>query len=571
MLQAIRRHLLIAGAFGIASNVLVLAPTIYLLQVYDRVLPSRSFETLAMLVVFMCIALAMMLTVDLIRSRIISDLARQLGDRLDRLALAARIDAHARKTLVQMPATPSDIASLRSFFSGAGITALLDLPWLFVYVGIVFFFHWVLGLIATASALLLMALTVMNDRLTKSRIRTIEIRQRETDQLYAQISRNAEVVSVMGMHEAWLAAWSGRKRIDVDAQTAVADTSTLNRNIGKVARQAIQVVMMGAGACLVINDYATGGVMIATTLLLGKALAPVDQLIGSWKQLTEVRQAWGRLDALYRQPPETPTVELPRPRGRISVEALSFNSPGTAHTQSRALLSNISFALDAGQLLVIVGASASGKSTLLRLLAGVWKPHVGVVRLDGADVSQWPRGSLGRYLGYVPQDVELFGGSVAANIARDPDVSLHDSAAIIQAAQRAGVHELVLDLPDGYQTDIGESGLTLSGGQRQAIALARALYGDPRLVLLDEPNANLDADGERKLNLALHRLKCDGVTVVVVTHRQGLLALADRVMVMRSGRIDCFGSREQVQGWMQARAKPADTKPRAARQEAPQA
>jgi len=567
MLHAIRRHLLIASAFGIASNVLILAPTIYLLQVYDRVLPSRSIETLAMLVIFMGIVLAMMLIVDVVRSRIFSDLARQLGDRLDRLALGARIDAQARKTLIPTLATPADIVSLRSFFSGSGITALLDLPWLFVYVGLVFVFHWILGLIATASAILLIGLTVMNDRLTKKRIHTVSLRQRETDQLYAQISRNAEVVTVMGMHETWLSAWAERKRVDVDAQTSVADTSMLNRNIGKVARQAIQVIMMAAGAWLVINDYATGGIMIATTMLLGKALAPVDQLLGSWKQLTEVRQAWSRLDDLYRQARATPTVELPRPRGRISVEALSFYSPVAGRTQSRALLSNIAFALDAGQLLVIVGASASGKSTLLRLLAGVWKPNAGVVRLDGADVSQWSHESLGRYLGYVPQDVELFAGSVAANIARNPDASQHDSAAIIRAAQRAGVHDLVLELPDGYQTDIGESGLTLSGGQRQSIALARALYGDPRLVLLDEPNSNLDADGERRLNLALHRLKSEGITAVVVTHRQGLLALADRVLVMRAGRIDCFGTREQVQGWMQARAKPTEAKPRAASQE----
>ncbi|WP_227245528.1 type I secretion system permease/ATPase [Paraburkholderia caribensis] len=567
MLQAIRRHLLIAGAFGIASNVLVLAPTIYLLQVYDRVLPSRSIETLAMLMIFMAIVLAMTLIVDVIRSRIFSDLARQLGDRLDRLALAARIDAHARRTLTTTLATPADIASLRSFFSGTGIIALLDLPWLFIYVGLVFLFHWILGLIATASALLLIGLTVMNDRLTKKRIHTVAVRQRETDQLYAQISRNAEVVAVMGMHEAWLARWAERKRVDVDAQTTLADTSMLNRIIGRIARQAIQVVMMGAGAWLVINDYATGGIMIATTMLLGKALAPVDQLIGSWKQLAEVRQAWGRLDALYQQPRETQMVELPRPNGRISVESLSFNSFATGRTQSRALLSNIAFTLDAGQLLVIVGASASGKSTLLRLLAGVWKPNAGVVRLDGADVSQWPRDSIGRYLGYMPQDVELFAGSVAANIARDPDESRHDSVAIIQAAQRAGVHELVMHLPDGYQTDIGDSGLTLSGGQRQAIALARALYGDPRLVLLDEPNSNLDAEGERKLNLALQRLKAEGITVVVVTHRQGLLALADRVLVLRAGRIDCYGTPGQVQGWMQGRAKQANAQPHAVSQE----
>ncbi|GJH27704.1 type I secretion system permease/ATPase [Caballeronia novacaledonica] len=569
ILHAIRRHLIVAASFGVASNLLVLAPTLYMLQVYDRVLPSRSIETLVMLIVFMCIALGMMLCVDVVRARILSHLAREIGDRLDRLALAARVEMQARRASTHALANPSDIAALRSFLSGAGVIALMDLPWLVFYLFIMFLFHWSLGLIAMSSMVLLIGLALVNDRLTEASIRSNTARQRETEQLYAQINRNAEIVTVLGMNTAMIDAWSERRRIDVDAQTSVADVSALNRNIGKIARQAIQVAMMGTGAWLVINQFATGGVMMATTLLLGKALAPIDQIIGSWKQLTEVRQAWSRLNALCCQPPAPRTVALPRPAGHLSSDVIGFSSREIGDPRGRALLGNVRFTLGAGQLLVIVGPSASGKSTLLRLLAGIWKPHAGAIRLDGANIAQWPRESLGRFLGYVPQDVELFGGSVAANIARDPDASRHDSAAIILAAKRAGVHDMILALPDGYQTHIGDPGLALSGGQRQRIALARALFGDPRLVLLDEPNSNLDVEGERRLNMALQALKRDGVTVVVVTHRQTVLALADRVMVMRAGEIDCFGTREHVQGWMQSRMKPAAAPSHESRQETP--
>ncbi|CAB3799667.1 type I secretion system permease/ATPase [Paraburkholderia fynbosensis] len=557
MFHAIKRHAWFAALFGVASNLLVLAPTLYLLQVYDRVLPSRSLETLAMLMVFMVIALLMMLAVDVVRSRLLSDLGRQLADRLDRLSLAARIEAHARRVQSLDVATAQDVAALRAFLSGSGITAFLDMPWLVVYLVLMFLFHWSLGLIAIASAVLLVSVALLNDRLTKNTVRAYTAHQRETDQLYTQINRNAEIVTALGMNTAVLDAWSSRRRIDLDAQAQAADTSALSRNISKTLRQAIQVVMMAAGAWLVINQIATGGVMLATTILLGKALAPVEHMLGSWKQFIEVRQSWKRLDALYRRPPVTRPVELPRPQGRLTVESLTFNSRGVGDPRGRMLLRGIHFALTPGQLLVIVGSSASGKSTLLRLLAGLWAPQSGTVRLDGADIAQWPRESLSRFLGYVPQDVELFSGTVAGNIARDPDLAKADAGAIVRAAQRARVHELILTLPNGYETQIGEAGETLSGGQRQAVALARALYGEPRLVLLDEPNANLDTDGERLLNNAVLQLKRDGVTVVVVSHRQTVLSIADRVLVMRGGQMECFGTREQVEAWMRSRTNPA--------------
>jgi PrtD family type I secretion system ABC transporter len=560
--QAIKRHLLVATFFGIASNLLVLAPTLYLLQVYDRVLPSRSLETLVMLVIFMTIALFMTFAVEVVRSRVLTDLGRQLADRLDRLALEARVDMLARRTPRPDLATSQDVAALRAFLSGAGVTALLDMPWLVFYLALMFLFHWSLGLIAVGSAIILVCLTLLNDRSTRGGVRSYMARQRETDQIAAQIGRNAEIVTVLGMNAAVIDAWAVRRSLDLDAQEQVTDTSMLNKNVSKALRQAIQVVMMAVGAWLVINQYATGGVMLATTILLGKALAPVEQMLGSWKQLTEVRQGWDRLNALYRWTVGRSAIELPPPKGRLTVDALTFSSRSVNDQRGRLLLKGIQFSLDPGQLLVIVGSSASGKSTLLRLLAGLWEPQSGTVRLDGADIANWPRDTLGRHLGYVPQDVELFSGSVAGNIARNPNPAGNDAPAVVLAAQRAGVHEMILKLPSGYETSIGDSGEALSGGQRQAIALARALYGDPRLVLLDEPNANLDADGERQLNAALLRLKRDGVTVAVVTHRQAVLSIADRVMMMRSGQIECFGTREQVESWARSKAPPVGPAPR---------
>jgi PrtD family type I secretion system ABC transporter len=508
-----------------------------------------------MLAVVSVIALLLLFGLDQVRGQLWAAAGTQLDQWLTSEALSALLEERARQHQQTHLDALRDIATVRQFLSGPLVQALFDLPWFLVYLVIIFLFHPWLGFTALIGAGLLLGIAWLNERQSQPRVQQFKNAQRRVEQTQTQFLRNAEVIVSLGMTERMVCAWAGLKAVAAGAESNVFSTNLAYKNLTRFVRQLLQIVMMGVGAWLVIDQLATPGVMLAGTILLGKALAPVEVLVGAWKQLVEVRHAYPRLKQLS-EPQERPTpLRLPVPVGRVSVERVVYRPLPS----KPAIIKDLSFELGAGELLAVLGPSASGKSTLARLLIGVWKPQMGAVRLDGADVSQWPHAQLGQHIGYVPQDVELFFGTVAENIARshrhaDPAGQGNDAdavaTAVIQAAKRAGIHDMVLRLPGGYDTEIGDSGVLLSGGQRQRVALARALYGNPALVVLDEPNASLDDAGERALRDTLQALKTARVTVVVITHRHGLLGLADKILVLRDGQIEQFGPRDKVQRWL---------------------
>jgi PrtD family type I secretion system ABC transporter len=533
-----RPYFLYAGLFSLAINLLLLVPPLYMLQVFDRVLASRSVETLVVLTVAAIVALLVMAVLDVLRARLLgaagAALDRGLGPRVldGLLAQTARLSGGAYLNGLR------DVNTLRTFLGGAGLMALFDAPWLPIFLLVIFLFHPMLGIVALVGAIAMLALAVLNERLTRKPLERSQVEARRAGRFIDANVRNAEVVNALGMLPAVTQRWAKLN------DAALLEQMRANRIGGsltgwtKFARQFIQLAMLAVGAFLVVAQDVTAGVMIAATILLGRALAPVETLIAGWRSLVEARNAWRRLhDLLSANPPADAGTQLPAPEGRVELEGVAFR------LGDKVILRGVSFKLAAGESLGLIGPSASGKSTLARLIVGVWKSAAGVVRLDGADVAAWPRESLGPYLGYLPQDVELFGGTVAENIAR---LGSPDATEVVRAAQRAHVHELILRLPKGYDTEIGEAGQALSPGQRQRIALARALYGKPRLVVLDEPNANLDHEGEEALLRTLEILKADGVTVVIIAHRPSLLRNVDKMLVLNDGAVASFGPRAEV-------------------------
>jgi PrtD family type I secretion system ABC transporter len=432
-----------------------------------------------------------------------------------------------------------DVATLRAFFNGQGLLALFDAPWLPLFLALVFLFHPVLGALALAGSVVMLLLAVANERLTRRPLEGAQTAARQAARFIDGSLRNAEVVSALGMAPAVTRRWARLNDGALLAQLRAGNAGGTLGGATKLVRQLVQVAMLAAGAWLVIRQDVTPGVMVAATIILGRALAPIETLVAGWRSLVEARGAWRSLKGLLEEKSLQSPTALPAPTGAVEAEKVTFVFSGA----ERPALRGLSFAVQPGESLGIIGPSASGKSTLLRLALGVWKPAAGAMRIDGADAATWPRERLGAHVGYVPQDVELFAGTVADNIAR---LAEPDPAAVVRAAQRARVHEMILRLSRGYDTEVGEGGQALSAGQRQRIALARALYGAPRLVVLDEPNASLDHQGDEALLAALDQLKKDRVTVLIVAHRPSLLRGVDKLLVLREGAVDLFGPREVV-------------------------
>jgi len=540
-LKACKGSFLSVGFFSFFVNALMLVPSFYMLQVYGRVVTSGSIPTLVMLTLIMTILMGTMGSLEWVRSRIMVRLSTRLDVLLSRDVYRASFKKALDSGGMDASAQPlNDLTGLRQFLTGNGLFAFFDTPWLPVYIGVMFLFHPWYGWFAIGCAIVLLILAVVNERLTGKAIADATTQNIAASLHTNKNLRNAEVIESMGMLETLMGRWGERQRQVLLLQSQASDKGGMVTSFSKTFRMLSQSLILGIGAYLAVKQEITPGLMIAGSILLGRALAPIDLMIGSWKGFISARSQYARLsEILDQQQAEPHRMSLPAPEGQVLVENLIVSAPGS----KTPILKNISFAVPAGSVVGVIGPSASGKSTLARALLGVWSPQHGVVRLDGADINNWDKRELGPYVGYLPQDIELFEGSISENIARFRDV---EPDKVIHAAKTAGVHDMILQLPDGYDTVIGSDGMNLSGGQRQRIGLARAIYGSPRLIILDEPNSNLDEVGERALAAAIQQLKATGATVFVITHRTSILAQLDRLLVMSNGAIGMYGPRDQV-------------------------
>jgi PrtD family type I secretion system ABC transporter len=551
-LRACRSAFIGVGVMSCMINLLYLTGSIFMLEIYDRVLPSRSIPTLVGLVILAGGLYIAQGALDLIRGRILVRIGTSLDETLN---------ARVFETVVRLPLMVGgrneglqplrDLDNVRSFLSSMGPGAFFDLPWLPFYLAICFAFHVMIGLTALVGAIILVALTIATEFMSREPAREAMGLAARRNDLAATSRRNAEVLVAMGMSGRLTRRWSDANEKYLAGNQRASDVAGGLGAIAKVMRMTLQSAVLAVGAYLVIHQEATAGIIIAGSILSARALAPVDLAIAHWKGFVAARQSWHRLNRLLVSlPAQSAPTQLQDPSQRLSVEGVSIVPPG----DQKVIVQEVTFALEAGSGLGVIGPSGSGKSSLVRALVGVWQPVRGKVRLDGAALDQWSSDALGRHVGYLPQDVELFAGSVAQNICRfDPEAG---SAAIIAAAKEAGVHEMIIKMRDGYDTQIGEQGTALSAGQAQRVALARALYGDPFLIVLDEPNSNLDTEGDEALTRAVRSARERGAVVVVVAHRPIGIEAVDQLLVLRDGRMQAFGPKDQVLGQVLQRVAP---------------
>ncbi|TXM66231.1 type I secretion system permease/ATPase [Methylobacterium sp. WL12] len=537
-----------AGAFlGVAwmsalINVLTLTGSFFMLEVYDRVIPSRSIPTLIGLSVLALALFAAQGLLEALRGRTLSRIGAALDADLAKRAFGLSLQARLRGANPEAAGQPlRDLDQIRAFLAGSGPAALFDLPWLPAYVALCFLFHPLIGVASIIGVLLLVSLTLATDLASRAPVRAAHHYAANRQALSEAARRNVEAVVAMGLQDRLCQVWEGANRAYTTAQQHSSDVTGGLGAVSKTARMALQSGVLALGAWLVINNQASGGIIIAASILVARALAPAELAIANWRGFVAARQSWARLsETLERLPAPTPPLVLPAPCASLVVEGINVVPPGSG----RASVYDASFSLKAGHALGVIGPSASGKSSLARALVRIWTPVRGRVRLDGAALDQWSPEGLGRHIGYLPQEAELFAGTVAENIARfDPQAS---DEAVVAAAKAAGAHALILGLPQGYDTLLREAGAGLSAGQRQRIGLARALYDDPFLVVLDEPNANLDAEGEHALTQAILGVRARGGICVVIAHRPSALAAVDHVLMMNEGRVQAFGPKDEV-------------------------
>jgi ATP-binding cassette, subfamily C, bacterial exporter for protease/lipase len=526
--------------FSAVINLLLLVPSLYMLQVYDRVMASGNETTLLMLTLLALAAFLVMNALELVRSYILIRVGAQLDMNLNKRVYQASFEQSLKSKNANAGQALHDLVTIRQFLTGPGLFAFFDAPWFPIYLAVTFLFDWTLGLFALLGTLLLIGLAWANEVITRKPLTEANGMAVTANSLATNNLRNAEVIQAMGMLPNLMARWFRLHTRFLQLQAEASEKAGIVTATSKFVRLSLQSLILGLGALLALENRITPGMMIVGSILMGRALAPVDQLIGVWRSWSTTRSAYQRLTELLDQHPERPlSMALPRPLGHLSLENVTAAPPGT----STPVLRGLSFSLAAGEVLGIIGPSGSGKSTLARLLVGVWPATTGTVRLDGSDVYAWNKSDLGPHIGYLPQDIELFAGTVAENIARFGEV---DSEKVISAATRAGIHPLVLRLPQGYDTMLGDGGAGLSGGQMQRMGLARAMYGNPSVVVLDEPNSNLDEAGELALLKAINDLRSQGKTIVLISHRTSAIATTTKLLVLREGKVQIYGPTQQV-------------------------
>lgn len=540
ILQDFKATFRTVGVFSAILNLLMLGPSLYMLQVYDRVLTSQNEMTLFWITALVLGAYAFMSILEFVRSFVLIRLGAQLDMKLNQRVYTAAFEQNLKQGGGNAGQALSDLTQIRQFLTGNGLFAFFDAPWFPIYLAIIFWFDAYLGLFATIAVILMVILAYANEVVSRRQLAEANAISIASGNLATNNLRNAEVIEAMGMLPNLMGRWFKLQSRFLSLQAEASEKSGIVTAMSKFVRVSVQSLVLGLGALLVIKGHMTPGMMIAGSILLGKATGPIDQLIGVWKQWGSVKSAYGRLNELLANNPERPDpMDLPKPQGNISVESVTAAPPGS----TIAVIKGLSFALQPGDVLGVIGPSGSGKSTLARLLVGVWPSAVGKVRLDGADIFHWNKAKLGPSIGYLPQDIELFGGTIAENIARFTEP---DSEKVITAAKRAGVHDLILHFPQGYDTRIGDGGGGLSGGQKQRIGLARAMYDDPSILVLDEPNSNLDDVGEQALVMAVNDLRQRGKTIILITHRTSVLGVTTKLLLLRDGVAQAFGPRDEV-------------------------
>lgn len=558
ILLSFRHAFFTVGVFSFFINLILLVPAIYMLQIYDRVLMSRNETTLWVITAIALGFYVLMGVLEAARSMVLVRVSNKLDMALNHRVFTAAFEHRLKLGRGNPGQALADLTNVRQFLTGNGLFAFFDAPWAPIFIVVIAFLHPLLGALSLLGAIILFFLAWLTEVATRKPLAQANVHATASQQFANNNLRNAEVIEAMGMLDNLVGRWFERQKKMLAMQALASERAGRISALTKLVRLTLQSLILGVGAWLAIDGTITPGAMIAASILMGRALAPVELAIATWKQLIGARAAYHRLDQLLSDfPPRQPGMSLPPPEGRVSVEHLVASAPGS----QVPILKGVSFAIQPGEVMGIIGPSASGKSTLARLLVGVWPAMSGKVRLDGADVYTWNKAELGRYIGYLPQDIELFDGTIAENIARFGEI---DAEKVVEAARRAGVHEMILRFPKGYDTPIGEAGSVLSGGQRQRIALARALYGDPVLIVLDEPNSNLDDNGEAALVQAVLQLKQAGRTVIVITHRTSILAAVDKLLLLVDGSVQLFGPRNEVLAALAQRQQPTVAAPAAA-------